>query len=243
MTIFNMVRSMLRGKNLPQYLWGEAAATAAYILNRCPTERLYGKVPEEVWTGIKPSIGHLIIFGALCYRHIPDHKRQKLDDKSEPMILIGYNPTGSYKLFNLETKKVLYSRDVYFDEAGVWKEIDNTVNSTQLPFNWEEEDKTEIEKLQVVPQPATERTRSARVRNPLTRLRYYHIFPDNVVSEEGDLMQHMALMVDAELVTFEEANTSTTWREAMEEEIRSIEKNRTWDLVDLPPGKVPIVVK
>lgn len=196
-----------------------------------------------MWTGIKPSISHLRIFGSLCYRHIPDQKRQKLDDKSEPMILIGYNPTGSYKLFNPVTKKILYSRDVHFDEAGFWEDIDDTIKSTQLHFDWEEEVRTETENTQVVPQSATEGTRSARVRNPSIRLRDYHIFQDNEVTEEGDLMQHMALMAGAEPVTFEEANINRTWRHAMEEEIRSIEKNRTWDLVDLPPGKVPIAVK
>lgn len=47
MTILNMIRSMLKGKNLPKFLWGEAAATAAYILNRCPSKRLNCLTPEE----------------------------------------------------------------------------------------------------------------------------------------------------------------------------------------------------
>ena len=34
-TIMNMVRSMLKGKNLPKEFWGEAVSTATYILNRC----------------------------------------------------------------------------------------------------------------------------------------------------------------------------------------------------------------
>lgn len=45
---------MLRGKDLPYYLWGEAAATAAYVLNRYSSKRLNGKVLEEAWSGIKP---------------------------------------------------------------------------------------------------------------------------------------------------------------------------------------------
>jgi transposase InsO family protein len=39
-TIMNMVRTMLKGKNLPKELWGEAVSTAAYLLNRCPTKKL-----------------------------------------------------------------------------------------------------------------------------------------------------------------------------------------------------------
>lgn len=61
--------------------------------------------PEEAWTKCKPSVNHLSIFGSLCYRHIPDEKRKKLDDKSEAFMLVGYHPTGAYKLYNPSQKK------------------------------------------------------------------------------------------------------------------------------------------
>ena len=38
------------------------------------------------------------------------------------MIFVGYNSTGSYKLYNHKTKQVLFSRDVYFDESNSWGE-------------------------------------------------------------------------------------------------------------------------
>lgn len=47
-TVLNMVRSMLKEKGLPHCFWGEAANTATYILNRCPTKRLEDMVLEEV---------------------------------------------------------------------------------------------------------------------------------------------------------------------------------------------------
>jgi hypothetical protein len=61
-----------------------------YILNKCPTKRLKLKVPEEAWSGRKPNVKHLKVFGSICYKHIPDAKRGKLDDRSETMIFIGY---------------------------------------------------------------------------------------------------------------------------------------------------------
>lgn len=39
-TIMNMVRSMLKGKHLPNELWGEVVSTATYIMNRCLTNKL-----------------------------------------------------------------------------------------------------------------------------------------------------------------------------------------------------------
>ena len=92
-TIMNMVRSMLKGKNLPKEFWGEAVTTATYILNRCPTKKLERITPEECWSGVKPSLSHLKVFGSIAHRHVPDQLRRKLDDKSSQMILVGYHST------------------------------------------------------------------------------------------------------------------------------------------------------
>ena len=51
--------------------------------------------------------------------------------------------------------------------------------------------------------------------------------PDSVITEDGNLVQHMALMVDMEPITFEDAISKEVWRSAMEEELKSIEKNDT----------------
>ena len=37
-TIMEMARIMLEAKHLPNEYWGEAVATAVYIMNRCPTK-------------------------------------------------------------------------------------------------------------------------------------------------------------------------------------------------------------
>lgn len=99
-TILDMARSMLKEKALPQAFWGEAVTTAAYVLNKCPTKGLHEEVPEAVWTGRKPVVSHLRIFGSLCFRHVLDQTRRKLQDKSEPMILVGYHPIGAYRLYD-----------------------------------------------------------------------------------------------------------------------------------------------
>jgi hypothetical protein len=49
---------------------------------------------------------------SLCYKHAPDVRRSKLEEKSEIMILIGYHPIGAYKLYNPVTQKVHISGDV-----------------------------------------------------------------------------------------------------------------------------------
>ena len=120
-TLLNMVRSMLKSKNLPKYLWGEAVNTAAYILNRSPTKKVENMTPEEAWTGVKPCMSHLRVFGSICYRHVLDQVRTKLDDKGERMILLGYHSTGGYKLLNQVKNKIVINRDVVVDEHNEWK--------------------------------------------------------------------------------------------------------------------------
>ena len=119
-TLLNMARSMLKTKNLPKKLWGEAVATAAYLLNRCPSKRLNGQTPEEAWTGLKPTVSHLRIFGSICYMHILAALRKKLDDRGEKLILVGYHPTGAYKARDPVSGKIVISRDLKFDESQSW---------------------------------------------------------------------------------------------------------------------------
>ncbi|WJX39045.1 hypothetical protein P8452_26635 [Trifolium repens] len=108
-------QGIIHEKNLPKRFWGEAVATAVYILNRSPTKKLKDKVPEEVWSKSKPSVSHLKVFGYLCYKHVPDAKRKKLEDKSVPMIFVGYHRTGAYRL--LVAKGFLQKQGLDYDEV------------------------------------------------------------------------------------------------------------------------------
>lgn len=60
------------------------------------------------------------MFGSICYKHIPDARRRKLDDKSEHMILVGYHKTGAYRLFNPINNKIVMCQDIMIDENTAW---------------------------------------------------------------------------------------------------------------------------
>ena len=101
---------MLNGTGLGQEFWAEAVETACYLVNRSPSSMLEDNTPHEVWTGKKPSLSHLRVFGCDAYVHVPKKKRTKLDNKSERCIFIGYKDgLKGYKLWNPETRKVVYS--------------------------------------------------------------------------------------------------------------------------------------
>ncbi|CAJ2665360.1 unnamed protein product [Trifolium pratense] len=244
-TIMNMTRCMLREKNLPHSFWGEAVVTASYVLNRCPTKQM-DKVPEAIWSGHTPSVKHLRVFGCLCHRHIPDQKRKKLDDKSEMMIMIGYHTAGAYKLYNPITKKVTSSRDVTFEEDKSWDWNGNTTpDKKYVPFQLLDEEATEENTMLTPPTTANEPVilrRSERGGIPNRNLQGYKTIPDDMITPDGDIV-HFALYVDTEPLTYQQAAKYEEWRGAMEEEIASIEKNNTWNLVHLPANKRPIAVK
>ena len=112
-----MARAMLEHRNAPRKYWAEAVSTAVYLLNRSPTLAVKHKTPEEAWFGHKPRINHLKVFGSLAYVGIPDTKRTKLDSKSQKLMLTGYSHTHkAYRLIDVNTDRLIFSRDVGFDE-------------------------------------------------------------------------------------------------------------------------------
>ena len=128
------VRSMLADSKLPKCFLAEALSTAIYLRNRCPKNAVEGKTPYEAWTGNKPNVDHLKIFGCDTYAHIPKDERRKLDSKTKRSILLGYgNGVKGYRLYDRAQKRVLYSRDVTFNEVKSTEENVMTKNTQDKP--------------------------------------------------------------------------------------------------------------
>jgi len=112
---------MMKAKGMPVRFWGEAVTTAVFILNRAPTKSLKGKMSFEAWHGRKPNMSFLRTFG--CVGHVKNTKPHlgKLDDRSTPMVLLGYEEgSKAYRLYDPKRGKVVISRDVVFDEMAAW---------------------------------------------------------------------------------------------------------------------------
>jgi hypothetical protein len=69
--------------------------------------------PKEAYSGVKPDVSHLRIFGCLVYCHVSLDKRMKLDPTVEKGILTGYNETSkAYRVYVPALRKVVVCRDV-----------------------------------------------------------------------------------------------------------------------------------
>jgi hypothetical protein len=77
--IIGVARSMMHDQSLPLYLWVEVSAATVYLQNMSPHKILGKKTPEEVFTGRRPDVEHIRIFGCLTYSHVPSERRTQLD--------------------------------------------------------------------------------------------------------------------------------------------------------------------
>ena len=116
-TIVEIARSMIHAQKLNKSFWAEAVVNAVYTRNRCRTRALERITPDEAWSGRKPSIAHMRVFGCLVYAMVPDDKRGKLDAKGTKCLFLGYcECTKTYRLMCLQRKKIIKYKDVKFLE-------------------------------------------------------------------------------------------------------------------------------
>ncbi|CAI7888308.1 unnamed protein product [Closterium sp. NIES-54] len=116
-TLVEAVRSLLQHSKLGSEWWGEASSLAAWIRNCLPTKVLPGTTPFEAWSGTKPNLSRLRTFGCLCYYHVLDPLRHKLQPKARAAIYLGIAANErAWRVWDLSDKRVVTSRDVVFDE-------------------------------------------------------------------------------------------------------------------------------
>lgn len=102
-TVMEKVRCMLSESGLEERFWAEAAATAAYVINRSPASAVDHNIPEQLWLGRMPGYKHLRRFGSVAYIH---HDQGKLKPRALKGVFIGY-PTGTkgFKIWLLTEEK------------------------------------------------------------------------------------------------------------------------------------------
>ena len=108
--------------DLPSSIWAEVVGTAVYVQNRCPHFILGDKTPEEKFTGAKPAVDHLRIFGCPMYSHVPKEKRSKLELSGKKGIFVGYSETSkAYWIYAPSQRFIEVNRDVTFHEEVAFR--------------------------------------------------------------------------------------------------------------------------
>jgi len=258
-TLVEKVRCMLSNAGLGRKFWAEAVTYAQHLINRLPSSAIDGKTPLEVWSG-KPATDYnsLHVFGSTAYYHVVE---SKLDPRAKKALFMGFNPgVKGYRLWCLEAKKTIISRDVTFDESAMLKQV-NPDGEDSTPKKVEYTSKqVEFEKTMVIP------ARNATSDSPMVE---EESDEDEVSTQEPqqqsapiavrrqrreiqkparftDMVAYALPVVDDIPSTYPEAilsSESGSWAGAMEEEMQSLKKSKTWKLAQLPKGKKAIGCK
>ena len=232
-TIVERARSMRLHAGLPKQFWAEAVNAAAYLINRGPSVPLDGGLPEEAWTGKEVNLSHLKVFGCISYVHVDAEKRDKLDSKSRKCTFIGYGSDEfGYRFWDEENRKIIRSRNVIFNEKVMHKNKDKVHEDSNEYLELDDTSENDVpevhgnENPQVDPQTPAPVRRSSRTPKPTQRY--------------SPSLFYLLLTDGGEPECYEEAlqvETRARWEQAMEDEMKSLSSNQTWDLVQLPKGK------
>ncbi|KAL4292152.1 hypothetical protein GQ457_14G024210 [Hibiscus cannabinus] len=241
-------RCLRLNAGLPKCFWAEVVSMTCYLINRSPRASLGGKVAEEVWSGNVVDFSNLRIFGCPTYVHVPSDERSKLDAKSKKCIFLGYKKgVKGYKFWDPVAKKMVISRDAIFDEQSMLQQKQDKmlVDFEQCPGIPEKDVTVET----------GENSNSTYGGSNTVDLQNYSLARDrerriNVKAPSRfgfEDMASFALHISSDdPVTFQGAITSQEkgkWMAAMVEEMESLRKNQTWELVRLPEGKKAIGCK
>lgn len=114
--ILEVARAARFHSRLPIEFWGECVLTAAHLINLTPTPLLNNKTPHKTLFLKCPSYSHIRVFGCLCFAHTKT--TDKFAPRSRHCVFLGYPfYKKGWRVYDLETREVFFSRDVRFDEG------------------------------------------------------------------------------------------------------------------------------
>ncbi|GKV01270.1 hypothetical protein SLEP1_g13835 [Rubroshorea leprosula] len=223
-TILNMVRSMLRSKNMPKEFWAEAVACAVYLSNISPSKSVQGMTPQEAWSSKKPNVSHLRVFGSIAFIHVPMRRDQSLMEKVR----------------NLSSSAMIQAPKA---TRSSW-DWNVSQNEEYVVFPLQEGESRQDTRQDVATPPhsphGSQSPEDCSSERPLRTKNLIDIYEE---TEVVDNPSFFCLFADIEPLNFEEAVVDKKWKHAMDEEIKAIQKNGTWELVTLPEGQKAIGVK
>nr|GEW51301.1 hypothetical protein [Tanacetum cinerariifolium] len=116
-TLVEAARTMLSAAKVPLFFWVKAIATACFTQNRSLVIPRHEKTPYHIINNRKPLVKFFYIFGSVCYIVRDGENLDKLKEKGDECIFVGYSTQSrSYRVFNKRTRVIIESIHVNFDE-------------------------------------------------------------------------------------------------------------------------------
>nr|GEY71158.1 hypothetical protein [Tanacetum cinerariifolium] len=116
-TLVEAARTMLSAAKVPLFFWTEAIATTCFTQNRSLVILRHEKTPYHIINDQKPSVKFFYIFGSLCYIVKDGENLDKMKEKGDACIFVGYSTQSrAYRVFYKRTRVIMESIHVKFDE-------------------------------------------------------------------------------------------------------------------------------
>ncbi|GJW23263.1 retrovirus-related pol polyprotein from transposon TNT 1-94, partial [Tanacetum coccineum] len=116
-TLVEAARTMLSAAKVPLFFCAEAIATTCFTQNRSLVIPRHEKTPYHIINGRKPSVKFFHIFGSLCYIVRDGENLDKMKEKGDACIFVGYsNQSRAYRVYNKRTRVIVSTIHVNFDE-------------------------------------------------------------------------------------------------------------------------------
>ncbi|GJR29864.1 retrovirus-related pol polyprotein from transposon TNT 1-94 [Tanacetum coccineum] len=116
-TLVEAARTMISAAKVPLFFWAEAIATACFTQNRSLVIPRHEKTPYHIINARKPSVKFFHIFGSLCYIIRDGENLDKMKEKGDACIFVGYSTQSkAYRVFNKRTRMIVETIHVNFDE-------------------------------------------------------------------------------------------------------------------------------
>ena len=215
-----------------------------------PRTTLNEKIVEEVWIGNVIDYSDLRVFGCPTYVHILSEERSKLDPKSRQCIFLEYGKgVKSYKFWDPTANKVVINKNVVFDENFMLKNIQG--KEQQVP----ESSSSNKQMVQVELETHVKENTSQDTEATTLGVKKHHTIatdrPRHTIRlptryDFENMVSYAIVISSKNPTTFQEAVNSQEkcrWVGAMTEEMESLHKNQTWELVELPKRKMALGCK
>nr|GEU44113.1 hypothetical protein [Tanacetum cinerariifolium] len=133
-TLVKAAQTMFLASKLPLFFWVEAIATTCYTHNISLIISRYEKTPYHIINDRKPTLKHLYIFGCICCITKDGENLNKMKEKGDPCILVGYyTQSKGYRVYNKRTRLIVESIHINFDELKELSQASNYDNSGSAP--------------------------------------------------------------------------------------------------------------
>nr|GEZ22791.1 hypothetical protein [Tanacetum cinerariifolium] len=116
-TLVEIAQTMLSAAKVPLFFWAEAIATSCFTQNRSLVISRHEKTPYHLINDRKPSVKFFNVFGSLCYIIKDGENLDKMKEKGDACIFVGYfTQSRAYRVFIKRTRVIVETIHVNFDE-------------------------------------------------------------------------------------------------------------------------------